>query len=183
VSPSLDSPGATHLAIHADVNFVVACRCAQDPAVLGQISLRKCGHDAARKVVGDREHDVVADPKFSPHPAALHEPGVVVLGTHDDVGPEAPDLELALHPHRRSARRRPLCGRRRAKMFISNGRNRDLLVVATTTSPDEHKGLTLLVIDGYSCLIARMQRVAPASGSRAGAGSNRDRADSGPRAP
>ena len=70
-----------------------------------------------------------------------------------------------------------------AKMFISNGRNRDLLVVATTTSPDEHKGLTLLVIDGYSCLIALMQRVAATSGSRAGAGSNRDRADSGPRAP
>ena len=65
---SLDSPGATHLSIHADVNFVVACRCAQDPAVLGEISLRKCGHDAARAVVGDREHDVVADPKFSPHP-------------------------------------------------------------------------------------------------------------------
>jgi len=36
-----------------------------------------------------------------------------------------------------------------AKTFISNGRNRDLLVVATTTSPDEHKGKTLLVIDGY----------------------------------
>ena len=34
------------------------------------------------------------------------------------------------------------------KTFISNGRNRDLLVVATTTSPDEHKWLTLLVIDG-----------------------------------
>jgi hypothetical protein len=31
---SLDSPGATHLSIHADVDFVVACRCAQDPAVL-----------------------------------------------------------------------------------------------------------------------------------------------------
>jgi len=93
---SLDSPGATHLSIHADVDFVVACRCAQDPAVLREISLRKCGHDAARTVVGDREHDVVADPKFSPHPSGLHELGVIVLGTHDDVGPEAPDLEAAL---------------------------------------------------------------------------------------
>ena len=74
----------------------MACRCAQDPAVLGEISLRKCGHDAARTVVGDLEHDVVADPKFSPHPLALHELGVIVLGTHDDVGPEAPDLEAAL---------------------------------------------------------------------------------------
>jgi len=64
---SLDSPGATHFSIHADVDFVVACRCAQDPAVLEEISLRKCGHDAARAVVGDREYDVVADPKFSPH--------------------------------------------------------------------------------------------------------------------
>ena len=97
---SLDSPGATHFSIHADVNFVVACRCAQDPAVLGQMSLRKCGHDAARAVVGDREYDVVADPKFSPHPLALHELGVVVLGTHDDVGPEAPDLKLALRVER-----------------------------------------------------------------------------------
>ena len=44
---SLDSPGAAHLAVHPDVDFVVACRCAQDPAVLGEISLRKCGHDAA----------------------------------------------------------------------------------------------------------------------------------------
>jgi len=87
---SLDSPGATHLSMH------VACRCAQDPAVLREISLRKCGHDAARTVVGDLEHDVVADPKFSPHPAGLHELGVIVLGTHDDVGPEAPDLEAAL---------------------------------------------------------------------------------------
>src|SRR6476620_1256066 len=89
------SPGATHLSIHADVYFVVACRCAQDPAVLREIS-RKCGHDAARAVAGDLEHDVVADPKFSPHPAGLHELGVIVLGTHGDVGPEAPDLEAAL---------------------------------------------------------------------------------------
>jgi len=72
---SLLTPGATHFSIHADVNFVVACRCAQDPVVHGQISLRKCGHDAARAVVGDLEHDVVADPKFSPHPLALHELG------------------------------------------------------------------------------------------------------------
>ena len=66
------------------------------PSVLREIALRKCGHDAARAAVGDLEHDVVADPKFSPHPAALHELGVIVLGTHDDVGPEAPDLEAAL---------------------------------------------------------------------------------------
>jgi alkylation response protein AidB-like acyl-CoA dehydrogenase len=70
-----------------------------------------------------------------------------------------------------------------AKTFMSNGRNGDLFVVATRTSPDEHKGRTLLVIDGYSCLIALMQRVAAASGSRSGAGSNRNRADSRPRAP
>src|SRR3954462_3991064 len=90
---SPDSPAATHLSIHADVDFVVACRCAQDPAVLREISLRKCGHDAERAVVGDRELDVVADPKFSLHPAGLHELGVIVLGTHGDVGSEAPDLE------------------------------------------------------------------------------------------
>ena len=36
---SLDSPGATHLSIHADVYFAVACRCAQDPAVLREIFL------------------------------------------------------------------------------------------------------------------------------------------------
>jgi len=93
---SLDSPGATHFCIHADVDFVVACRCAQDPAVLGEISLRKGGHDAARAVVGDLEFDVVADPKFSLHPAGLHELGVIVVGTHGDVGPESPDLEAAL---------------------------------------------------------------------------------------
>jgi len=85
---SLDSPAATHLSIHADVDFVVACRCAQDPAVLGEISVRKCGHDAARAVIGDLEHDVVADPKCSLHPAGLHELGVIVVGTHGDVGPE-----------------------------------------------------------------------------------------------
>ena len=96
MSPRWTLPARRTSAIHADVNFVVACRCAQDPVVLGQISLRKCGHDAARAVVGDREHDVVADPKFSPHPRALHELGGVMLGTHDDVGPKAPDLELAL---------------------------------------------------------------------------------------
>src|SRR6187551_2256343 len=63
------------------------------PLSLGRSPLRKCGHDAARAVVGDREYDVVADPKFSPHPLALDELGVVVLGEHDDVGPEAPDLK------------------------------------------------------------------------------------------
>ena len=34
-----------------------------------------------------------------------------------------------------------------AKTFISNGRNGDLFVVATRTSPDKHKGLTLLVVE------------------------------------
>ena len=34
-----------------------------------------------------------------------------------------------------------------SKTFISNGRNGDLFVVATRTSPDKHKGLTLLVVD------------------------------------
>lgn len=35
-----------------------------------------------------------------------------------------------------------------AKTFISNGRNGSLFVVATRTTADKHKGLTLLVIDG-----------------------------------
>ncbi|HZU46544.1 MAG TPA: acyl-CoA dehydrogenase family protein [Mycobacterium sp.] len=34
-----------------------------------------------------------------------------------------------------------------AKTFISNGRNGDLFVVAVRTSPDRHKGLSLLVVD------------------------------------
>ena len=34
-----------------------------------------------------------------------------------------------------------------SKTFISNGRNGDLFVVATRTSADKHKGLTLLVVD------------------------------------
>ncbi|MGV9711080.1 acyl-CoA dehydrogenase family protein [Gordonia sp. NPDC003424] len=34
-----------------------------------------------------------------------------------------------------------------SKTFISNGRNGDLFVVATRTSPDKHKGLTLLVVE------------------------------------
>jgi len=34
-----------------------------------------------------------------------------------------------------------------AKTFISNGQNGDLFVVATRTSDDPHKGLTLLVVD------------------------------------
>jgi len=34
-----------------------------------------------------------------------------------------------------------------AKTFISNGQNGDLFVVATRTSEDPHKGLTLLVVD------------------------------------
>ncbi len=100
MSPRWTLPARRTSAYTPTCNFVVACRFAQDPAVLGQISLRKCGHDAARAVVGDREYDVVADPKFSPHPLALDELGVVVLGTHDDVGPEAPDLKLALRVER-----------------------------------------------------------------------------------
>jgi len=100
VSPRWTLPARRTSAYTPTCNFVVACRFAQDPAVLGQMSLRKCAHDAARAVVGDREYDVVADPKFSPHPLALHELGVVVLGTHDDVGPEAPDLKLALRVER-----------------------------------------------------------------------------------
>src|SRR5207237_7424404 len=75
---------------------VVARRGAQDTAVLREISLRKGRHDAARAVVGDLEGDVVADPKFLPDPFAFHELGVIVEGAHDDVGPEAPDLEAAL---------------------------------------------------------------------------------------
>lgn len=34
-----------------------------------------------------------------------------------------------------------------SKTFISNGRNGDLFVVAARTSPDKHRGLTLLVVD------------------------------------
>ena len=34
-----------------------------------------------------------------------------------------------------------------AKTFISNGQNGDLFVVAVRTSPDRHKGLSLLVVD------------------------------------
>ncbi|MEE3849292.1 acyl-CoA dehydrogenase family protein [Gordonia sp. LSe1-13] len=34
-----------------------------------------------------------------------------------------------------------------SKTFISNGRNGDLFVVAVRTSPDKHKGLTLMVVD------------------------------------
>ncbi len=34
-----------------------------------------------------------------------------------------------------------------SKTFISNGRNGDLFVVATRTSPDKHKGLTLFVVE------------------------------------
>ena len=66
------------------------------PLSLGRSPCGSVVYDAARAVVGDLEHDVVADPKFSPHPFALHELGVIVLGTHDDVGSEAPDLEAAL---------------------------------------------------------------------------------------
>lgn len=35
-----------------------------------------------------------------------------------------------------------------AKTFVSNGRNGNLFVVATRTSPEKHKGLTLLVVEG-----------------------------------
>ncbi|HWS93324.1 MAG TPA: acyl-CoA dehydrogenase family protein, partial [Mycobacterium sp.] len=34
-----------------------------------------------------------------------------------------------------------------AKTFISNGQNGDLFVIAVRTSPDRHKGLSLLVVD------------------------------------
>jgi len=78
------------------MDIVVARRCAEDPAILRQISLRERRHDAARAVVRDLEHDLLADPKFSPDPLTLHELDVIVVGTHNDVGPEAPDLEAAL---------------------------------------------------------------------------------------
>ncbi|OBF24432.1 acyl-CoA dehydrogenase [Mycobacterium kubicae] len=35
-----------------------------------------------------------------------------------------------------------------AKTFISNGQSGDLFVIAARTSPDRHKGLTLLVVEG-----------------------------------
>jgi alkylation response protein AidB-like acyl-CoA dehydrogenase len=42
-----------------------------------------------------------------------------------------------------------------AKTFISNGQSGDLFVVAVRTSPDRHKGLSLLVVDGDTPGFAR----------------------------
>ncbi|WP_068157933.1 acyl-CoA dehydrogenase family protein [Rhodococcus phenolicus] len=42
-----------------------------------------------------------------------------------------------------------------AKTFISNGQNGDLFVVATRTSDDPHKGLTLLVVEAGTAGFAR----------------------------
>jgi hypothetical protein len=56
---SLDSPGATHLRIHADVDIVVARRCAQDPAVLREISLRERRNDSPESLAVDEAADAI----------------------------------------------------------------------------------------------------------------------------
>ena len=93
---SLDPPGATHLSIHADVCFVVACRCAQDPAVLREISLRSVV--TTQRGQWSMISSTTSSPIRSSRPTQLvsTNSGVIVLGTHDDVRPEAPDLEAAL---------------------------------------------------------------------------------------
>src|SRR5438128_1111190 len=78
------------------MDVVVARCCAQDATVLREISLRESRHHTAGAVICDLEYDVVADPKLLPDPLALHELSIDVVGTHDDIGPEASHLEAAL---------------------------------------------------------------------------------------
>ena len=45
-----------------------------------------------------------------------------------------------------------------AKTFITNGQNADLVITAVRTSPDRHRGLTLMVLErGYARFRARPQ--------------------------
>ncbi|UAK39490.1 acyl-CoA dehydrogenase family protein [Gordonia bronchialis] len=46
-----------------------------------------------------------------------------------------------------------------SKTFISNGRNGDLFVVAARTSPEKHKGLTLLVVEADTPGFARVRNL------------------------
>jgi len=95
---SLHSAAPTHLSVIADVDIVVTCCGAQDPAVIRQIVLSKSGHHTAWGVVGDFENHLVAYRQFAPHPTALREVGVVVSGAYDNVRTEVPDFESA-RPH------------------------------------------------------------------------------------
>jgi hypothetical protein len=90
---SMDCTGTTNLPVHADMDAVVTRRRAQNPAVFRKVSLWERRHDAAWAVVGDLDDDIVTDPKLSPHPVALDERCVTLVGLHDDIGTETPDLE------------------------------------------------------------------------------------------
>lgn len=99
-------------------------------------------------------------------------PGLLGFSAPEHLGGAGrPRLPLQRHRHRRAAAgrdgRRGHClhtaERHRAALshrrrFISIGQNGDLFVIAVRTSPDRHKGLSLLVVDArHSRLLARTQ--------------------------
>jgi hypothetical protein len=94
--PTTDLATLQNRGVDPNVGFIVLGRCAQNPIVLGKITLRKRCHYAARTRASDGEAHSISDRKLFPDPGILHEFLLAIRSLHHDVWPKSSHLESAL---------------------------------------------------------------------------------------
>lgn len=93
--PASDDAASDDGRVHTHVYPVMFRRSPQDAAVLGQITLRECRHDAARAGSGHLDANLSAKSEDLADPSVLDEAAGEVCGLDNEVRPEAPGLKAS----------------------------------------------------------------------------------------
>ena len=79
--------------IHADLDMVVLCRCAQDVRISGEIPLRQGRHHATTARTRDAQANLIAEGERVADPGILNETPLAGGRLYDDIRSKSPNLK------------------------------------------------------------------------------------------